>query len=63
VFGKGKRLFGEGTIPAAFKVTKSAVASNGVVIATYQRAGEVKTGSFALPEPSAAEIERRKKLR
>jgi dihydrofolate reductase len=48
--GKGKRLFGEGTIPAAFKQVKSKVSPGGVVIATYQRAGEVKTGSFAMPE-------------
>ena len=47
VLGRGKRLFGEATVPATFKVTKSAVSPSGVVIATYQRAGDVKTGSFA----------------
>jgi dihydrofolate reductase len=62
-FGKGKRLFGKGTIPAAFKVTKSTVSPSGVVIATYQRDGDVKTGSFAIENPSAAELERRKKLK
>lgn len=46
VLGKGKRLFGSGTMPGAFKVTKSVVSPSGVVIATYQRAGGVKTGSF-----------------
>ena len=61
--GKGKRLFGEGTIPAAFKVMRSTVSPSGVVIATYQRAGEVKTGDFQLKDPSPAEIERRRKLR
>jgi dihydrofolate reductase len=50
VLGTGKRLFGSGTMPGAFKVTKSVVSPDGVVIATYQRAGEVKTGSFELPE-------------
>ncbi len=43
--GTGKRLFGEGTIPAAFTVTDSLVTKNGVVFANYQRAGEVKTGT------------------
>lgn len=45
--GKGKRLFGSGTIAAAFELTKSQVTPTGVVIANYKRAGEVKTGSFA----------------
>jgi dihydrofolate reductase len=43
--GAGKRLFADGTIPAAFKVTESAVTSKGVVIANYERAGAVPTGS------------------
>ena len=63
VLGKGKRLFGEGTMPAAFKLTKSKTSPNGALIATYQRAGEVKTGSFAMETPTAAEIERRGNLR
>jgi dihydrofolate reductase len=46
LLGKGKRLFGSGTMPGAFEVTKSTVTSKGVVIATYKRAGEVRTGSF-----------------
>ncbi len=44
--GSGKRLFAEGTIPAAFKLTDSKVSPNGVIFANYERAGEVKTGSF-----------------
>jgi len=45
--GKGKRLFGDGTIPAAFKLISSSVTPSGVIIASYKRDGEVKTGSFA----------------
>jgi dihydrofolate reductase len=45
--GKGKRLFGEGTIPAAFKLTESKILPNGVMVASYKRAGEVELGSFA----------------
>lgn len=43
--GVGKRLFADGTIPAAFKMTDSLVTSNGVIFANYQRAGEVETGT------------------
>ena len=44
--GSGKRLFAEGTIPAAFKVTESTVTSKGVIIVNYERAGAVPTGSL-----------------
>lgn len=43
--GTGKRLFGEGTIPAAFKLTDSLVTKNGVIFANYKREGEVKIGT------------------
>jgi dihydrofolate reductase len=42
--GSGKRLFADGTIPAAFKVTESTVTSKGVIIVNYERAGAVPTG-------------------
>lgn len=43
--GKGKVLFGDGPIAAAFRLTQSAVTTTGVVIAYYERAGKVKTGT------------------
>ena len=43
--GMGKKLFGDGTIPAAFTLTESVVSPTGVIIANYKRAGEVKTGT------------------
>lgn len=42
--GAGKRLFAEGTLPAAFKVTESTVTPNGVIIVNYERAGAIPTG-------------------
>jgi dihydrofolate reductase len=63
LLGRGKRLFGSGTLPAAFKLTRSTVSPNGVVIASYERAGAVQKGSFALQAPTAAELERRKRLK
>jgi dihydrofolate reductase len=43
--GGGKRLFAEGTIPAAFKVTESTVTSKGVIVINYERAGAVPIGT------------------
>ena len=43
--GGGKRLFADGTIPAAFKVTDSLVTPQGVIIVNYEWAGAIATGS------------------
>lgn len=43
--GSGKRLWASGTIPAAFKLTDCKVSPKGIIIANYQRAGKVETGS------------------
>jgi dihydrofolate reductase len=43
--GKGKKLFNDGPIPAAFKLVESTVTKSGVIIGNYKRAGEVKTGT------------------
>jgi len=43
--GSGKRLFADGTVPAAFKVTESHVSPSGVILVNYERAGAVTTGS------------------
>ena len=43
----GKRLFAEGTIPAAFELLDSTALPSGVILANYKRSGEIKTGSFA----------------
>jgi len=43
--GKGKKLFNDGVIPAAFTLIESIVTPRGVIIANYKRAGKVKTGN------------------
>lgn len=48
VIGSGKRLFADGTVPSALTLVDSKVSTTGVVIGTYQPAGEIVTGSFAL---------------
>ncbi len=62
VLGKGKRLFGDGARPAGLKLLKSQSFPTGVIVATYQPAGAVKTGDFQLAEPTEAELERRRNL-
>lgn len=47
VVGSGRRLFADGAIPAALKLVDSTVSSTGVVIGTYEPAGELVTGTFA----------------
>jgi len=44
--GKGKKLFDNGTIPAAFTLIESIVTPSGVIITNYKRAGKVKTGTI-----------------
>lgn len=46
ILGKGKKLFDTGTIPAAFKLTDHVVTPGGVIVASYSRDGEVKTGTI-----------------
>jgi len=45
--GAGKRLFAEGTQAEGFKLTDSKISTTGVIIATYESAGTLKTGSFS----------------
>lgn len=46
VLGSGKRLFADGAIPSGLKLVDSTVSTTGVVIGTYEPAGEIVTGSF-----------------
>jgi dihydrofolate reductase len=55
LLGTGKRLFGEGTRPAAFRLARSVTSPSGVLVATYERAGGVRTGSFAHDAASGTE--------
>ncbi|NJC42402.1 dihydrofolate reductase [Brevundimonas alba] len=61
VLGHGKRLFDDGSRPHAWTLVEGQTTPAGVVVGTYLRAGEVKTGSFADDEPSAVELARRER--
>ena len=60
--GPGKRLFGETTPAAEWKLTELKTSGTGVILATYEPSGEIKIGSFITQEPSEAELARRKKI-
>jgi len=62
VLGSGKRLFGDGAIPAGLRLVDSQVSGSGVTINVYERAGAVEPGSFEFDEPTDAELERRRNL-
>jgi len=62
VLGTGKRIFGDGAIPVGLKLVDSTTSSTGVLMTTYERADGIDYGSFALDEPTDAEIERRRRL-
>ena len=63
LLGEGKRIFDGSETPGGLKLVDSFVSDKGVVIATYEPAGEVPTGTFETKEPSEAELERRDKLK
>ncbi|MFC4553141.1 MULTISPECIES: dihydrofolate reductase family protein [Halorussus] len=50
VLGDGKRLFGDGTVPAALELTEAETSSTGVQMLRYERSGEIEYGSFALDD-------------
>jgi dihydrofolate reductase len=62
VLGNGKKLFGEGVRPAAFTLVENKVTTKGVLIARYQRAGNVATGDFAMDPPTPTEVARRERM-
>ena len=62
LLGKGKSIF-DGTLePGSLKLVDTFVSKTGVIIAAYEPAGDVRTGSFETKEPSKEELERREKM-
>jgi dihydrofolate reductase len=61
LLGEGRRIFDGSEKPGALKLVDHFVSDKGVVFTTYEPAGEVPIGSFAMKEPSEAELKRREK--
>jgi dihydrofolate reductase len=62
VLGRGKRLFDGSEQPSGLKLVDHFISPKGVVITSYEPAGEVPTGNFAGQEPSEEELERRARI-
>ena len=50
VIGEGKRLFDDGAVPSAWRLTSSSTTPAGTLIATYERAGDLPTGEYTLDD-------------
>ena len=62
VIGGGKRLFGEGAVPAGLRLVDSQVTKTGVTVNVYRRAGGIEPGLMGFEDPTDREIERRRRL-
>jgi dihydrofolate reductase len=63
VLGAGKKLFADGSAPHSFKLTRSRVSPNGLIVGHYERQGDVKIDDTALGSPSEREIARRERMK
>jgi len=63
ILGQGKRILDGSQEPGSLKLADHEVSGTGVVFASYEPAGEVRTGSFATKPPSEAELELREKIK
>jgi len=58
VLGGGKKLFADGSAPHSFKLVRSRVSPNGLIVGHYEREGEVKLGDVTPDSPSQRELAR-----
>ena len=63
VLGGGKKLFADGSAPHSFRLTRSRVSSNGLIVAHYEREGGIKIGGTTLDSPSEREIARQERMK
>jgi len=63
VLGRGKKLFADGSAPHSYTLTGSRVSTTGLVIAHYERAGDISIGDTALDSPTDAERACQKRMK
>jgi dihydrofolate reductase len=62
LLGTGKRLFADGMAPARLELVETRTSTTGVVLQVHRFAGSPEYGSFMLEQPTAAELERRRRV-
>jgi len=62
VLGSGKKLFADGSAPHSFKLARSRVTPNGLIVGHYERERDIKIASAALDSPSEREVARQKRM-
>lgn len=63
VLGGGKKLFADGSTPRRYTLTRSRVSKNGLMVAHYERGGEIEVDDTPLPEPSQTEVARQARMK
>jgi dihydrofolate reductase len=63
VLGSGKKLFADGSAPHSFKLARSRVTPNGLIVGHYERERDIKIASAALDSPSEREVARQKRMK
>src|SRR5688572_5683014 len=63
VLGGGKKLFADSSAPHSFKLTRSRISPNGLIVGHYEREGEIKIGDTMLDSPSEREVARRERMK
>jgi len=63
VLGGGKKLFADGSASHSFKLTRSCVSAKGLILAYYEREGEIEIGDAGLGSPSARELARQERIK
>jgi len=63
VLGRGKKLFADGSAARSYKLAQSRISSTGLVIAHYERSGEIQIGDTALAHPSDREAARQERMK
>ncbi len=63
VLGSGKKLFADGSAPHSFKLARSRVSQNGLIMGHYEREGEIKIGDTAFDAPSDREVARQERMK
>ena len=63
VLGGGKKRFADGSVPHSFKLTRSRISPNALIVGHCEREGEIKIGNTAVDSPNDREVARRERVK